>query len=65
MGIKLTGKALTKFEAQRNVWQEVLPMTDKSKLAEESRRRLELNHVSFVRDSECNCTLIPILPTAR
>lgn len=24
MGKKLTGKALTKFEAQRNVWQEVL-----------------------------------------
>lgn len=50
MGKKLPGKALAKFEAKRDVWQEVLDSVREIKRVEESGRRWEPSLMSFPRD---------------
>lgn len=41
MGIKLTGKALVKFEAKRNVWLEVLDSVQEIKAGGGKRTKVE------------------------
>lgn len=50
MAKKLTGKALAKFEAERNVWQEVLEGVRKIKTGGGKRMKIEpLSQVGRVR----------------
>jgi putative transcriptional regulator len=45
---KLNGKALAKFEAERDVWQEVLDALKEIKAGGASVRKLKPNPMSFV-----------------
>ncbi|MGH8607454.1 MAG: helix-turn-helix domain-containing protein [Gammaproteobacteria bacterium] len=50
MGKKLTGKALTKFEAERDVWQEVVAGVREIKAGGSKRTKVEpRSHVARVR----------------
>jgi putative transcriptional regulator len=50
MGKKLTGKALTEFEAKRDVWQEVLDGVREIKAGGGKRKKVEpKSHVTLVR----------------
>jgi putative transcriptional regulator len=49
MGKKLSGKALAKFEAKRNVWQEVLDGVREIKAGGGKRKRIEAKRTSHVR----------------
>jgi hypothetical protein len=60
MSKKLTGKALTDFEASAMSGKKSWTAYGRSKPAEENEQRLEANRTSFLRDSSCNCTLPPI-----
>ena len=50
MAKKLTGKALAKFEAERDVWQEVLDGVREIKAGGGKRTKVEANRISFVCD---------------
>ena len=57
MSKKLTGKALAKFEAKRNVWQEVLDGVREIKAGRESGPTLKRSPTLFACDVPRNCTL--------
>jgi putative transcriptional regulator len=49
MSKKLTGKALAKFEAKRDVWQEVLDSVREIKAGGGKLKRIEAKRMSHVR----------------
>jgi hypothetical protein len=63
MSKKLTGKALTKFEAKRDVWQEVLAGVREIKAGIGKQTNVKPSPTSFACDLSRNCTLttIPLL----
>lgn len=61
MGNKLTGKILAKFEAKRDVWQEVLDGVREIKTGGRKRTKVDQCRTSFANDPPRNCTLPPIL----